>query len=80
MMDMERRHLAQADRHIAECKAHVARQERMVEQLATRGHPTEVAQVMLEALQASLRAFEAHRKLIVSAIDAEKGRGWRTGK
>ena len=30
MTDQERRHLAQADRHIAECKALIARQEELV--------------------------------------------------
>ena len=44
----------------------------MIEQLAGRGQPTEVAQVMLEALQATLRAFEAHRKVIVAQLDAER--------
>jgi hypothetical protein len=27
MTDMERKHLAEADRHIAKCKAHIARQQ-----------------------------------------------------
>jgi hypothetical protein len=70
--EQERRHLAQAERHIAQCKEHIARQERIVQQLVQRGHPTEVAQVMLEALQASLRAFEKHRQQIISQLDAEK--------
>ena len=70
--DQERRHLVQADGHIAECKDHIARQQRMIEQLAGRGQPTEVAQVMLEALQSTLRAFEAHRKLIIAQIDDER--------
>jgi hypothetical protein len=40
--------------------------------MAQRGQSTEVAQGTLEAWQASLQAFERHRKLIVARLDAEK--------
>jgi hypothetical protein len=72
--DHERRHLAQADRHIAQCKRHIARQKQLLEQIRQRGQPTEWAEHMLMALKGSLRAFEKHRKLIVSAINAERRR------
>jgi len=71
MTDQERRHLTQSDRHIAECKALIARQEGLVRRIAQRRQPTDWAEDTLKALQSSLRAFEAHRKLIVSALDAE---------
>ena len=61
MTDQERRHFAQADRHIAQCKGHVARQQELIRQLAQRGQSTLWAEDTLEALQTSLRAFEAHR-------------------
>ena len=66
MTDQERKHLAQADRHIAECKGHIANQEEVIRQLAQRGQPTLWAEDMLDALKGSLRVFEMHRKLIVS--------------
>jgi len=66
MTDQERKHLAQADRHIAECKGHIANQEEVIPQLAQRGQLTLWAEDMLDALKGSLRAFEMHRKLIVS--------------
>ena len=72
MTDQERRHLAQADRHIAQCKDHIARQQKLIRQLARLCQSTLWAEDMLEALQASLRAFEAHRKLIVAQMDAEQ--------
>jgi hypothetical protein len=72
--DQERRHLAQADQHIAECKGRIALQEERILRMRQRGEETAWAQGMLEALQSSLRAFEKHRKLIVSAIDAERRR------
>ena len=37
MTDMERKHLAEADRHIAKCKAQVARQQKIIRQMALRG-------------------------------------------
>ena len=42
MTDQERRHFAQADRHIAECKGHIARQEKVICQMRQRGQETEV--------------------------------------
>ena len=70
--DQERRHLAQADRHIAECKSLIARQEELVRRITQRGQSTDWAEDTLNAFQSSLDAFEAHRKLIVSAINAQK--------
>ena len=72
MTDQERRHLAQADRHIAECKGHIARQEKLLWQIRQRDQEAEWAEDMLKALQSSLRAFEQHRRPIVSQMDAEK--------
>jgi hypothetical protein len=70
MTDQERRHLAQADRHIAQCKDHIARQRKLIRQRAQRGQSTLWAEDMLDALKSSLSAFERHRKLIVSQMDA----------
>ena len=72
MTDQERRHLAQADRHIAECKALIARQEELVRRIAQRGQPTDWAQNTLRAFESNLRAFEAQRNEIVAQIDAEQ--------
>jgi hypothetical protein len=57
--------LAQVERHIAECKNHIARQREVIANAFQRGHDTEIAVSMLRALEASLRAFEAHRQLIL---------------
>ena len=72
MTDQERRHLAQADRHIAHCQDHIVRQRQLIRQLARRGQSTVWAQDMLEALQANLQAFERHRALIVAQMDVER--------
>src|SRR5262249_51864110 len=59
--DQERKHLAQADRHISEVKKHILRQRVLVQKAIKTGRPSAEAQSMLEALQASLRAFVKHR-------------------
>jgi len=61
----EREHLVQADRFIAECKNRIARQRDVIASAFQKGHATEVPVSMLRALEASLRAFEGHRLLIV---------------
>jgi hypothetical protein len=69
----EREHLAQADRFIAECKNRIARQRDVIASAFQKGQATEVPVSMLRALEASLRAFEGHRLLIVDRQkDAER--------
>jgi hypothetical protein len=70
--DQERRHLVQAERHIAKCKDLIARRKELIQRMAQRGQSTEVAEDMLEAWQTNLQAFERHRKLILSQMDAER--------
>lgn len=69
MTHMERKHLAEADRHIAKCKAQVARQQKIIRQMTLRAQSTTWARDMLGAMEASLRAFERHRERILSATD-----------
>ena len=57
--------LAEAERHIAECKNRIVRQREVIANAFQKGHDTEIAVSMLRALEASLRAFEAHRQLIL---------------
>lgn len=40
MTDMERKHLAEADRHIAKCKAQVARQQKIIRRMTLRAQST----------------------------------------
>ena len=62
----EREHLVQADRFIAECKNRIARQRDDIASAFQKGRATEVPVSMLRAFEASLRAFETHRQLILS--------------
>jgi rubrerythrin len=61
----EREHLAQAERLITECKNRIARRREVIANAFQKGHETEVPVSMLRALEASLRAFETHRQLIL---------------
>ncbi len=66
--------LSQAERLIAECKNRIARQREVIANAFQKGHDTEVPVSMLRALEASLRAFETHRQLI---LDRKKSDDWQ---
>ena len=68
MANLEREHLAQADRHIAEAKQHIARQKEVIAELERGGHETILAVSMLNALEHSLHAFEQHREVILTRV------------
>ena len=77
---MIRSHLAQANRYIAEMKADIVRERVILEHALDVGHPLEVAESMLHALEEALRIFEKHRQLVldqlkrpVAGMDANRG-------
>jgi hypothetical protein len=55
-MTHRREHLAQADRFITECQNRIARQREIIATAYEKGHPTDLAESMLRALEESLRA------------------------
>jgi len=68
-LEMQGRHLVEADRHIADAKGHVARQRRIVQCLEQNGSPhLDHATTMLAVLEETLRLFEAHRGLVLDQI------------
>src|SRR5215471_11307508 len=66
--ELERKNLVETDRHIAECKEYIAKQRDLIERAVERGRSTEVAETTLEALEASLRAFERRRRLLLDRL------------
>jgi hypothetical protein len=65
----ELEHLAQADWHIAEVKSHLKRQRLRVEHAQHEtGQPSELVNSMLGAFEASLRAFQKHRELVLNQL------------
>ena len=64
-------HLAEADRRIAEAHASIAEIE---EAIATNRHAGPQPAGLLETLKGTLRAFEAHRALILRNIEDLKAR------
>ena len=65
MTELERKHLIETDRHIAECKEYIAKQRDRIDRAIEQGRSTEVAET---ALEASLRAFERQRRLLLDRL------------
>jgi hypothetical protein len=63
----EQEHLAQAYWHVSQIKTHIVRQRIRVKHARDTGQPSETDS-MLQALEASLYAFERHRDLIVNQL------------
>jgi hypothetical protein len=64
----EQEHLAQADWHITDMKAHIVRQRIRVNYALDTGQSSELVDSMLQAFEASLRAFEKHRELVLNQL------------
>jgi hypothetical protein len=60
--------LAQADRHIAEGNGRIARQVEVLCELDRHGHDTTHAWSLLEAMEDSVAAMDAHRQQIVREL------------
>jgi hypothetical protein len=65
MTELERKHLTEVDRNIAECEEYIAKQRELIQRAIQKGRSTEVAEETLDALQASLRAFEKQRRSLI---------------
>jgi hypothetical protein len=62
-----------ADRHVSELKERIARQRSVIERLKQRGRSAAAAELILRALESSLRAFEKHRQVIFDREEAKRG-------
>jgi hypothetical protein len=60
--------LPRADWHIGEVRAHITCQRIMVKYARETGQRSELADSMLHAFEASLRALEKHRQLVLSHL------------
>ena len=67
-LDMELRHLRDADRRIHEALMRLERMHRLRNRLAGAGGNTATMDLTLDLCTASLLAFHAHRDLIMKAI------------
>jgi hypothetical protein len=59
-------HLARVNRHIAELTVQMARQRVIVQHALDTGQHSEMEELLLDALEASLRIFERHRIFLLS--------------
>jgi hypothetical protein len=67
-MATEHDHLALAIRHIVRGEEMVRQQRDLVDHLAQRGYDTDLARILLETMQTSLRHMHHHRQMIEQAI------------
>ena len=65
-MNHAQKYLAQANRHIAELAVQIAHQRAIVKNALDTGQGSEMAESLLDALEASLRIFEKHRIFLLS--------------
>jgi hypothetical protein len=65
-MNHAQKYLAQANRQIAELTVQIASQRVLVKHALDTGQRLEMAVSLLDALEASLRIFEKHRKFLLS--------------
>jgi hypothetical protein len=61
--------LRMVDEHIALAERHVTRQEELVSFLKSRGHPSGMAEELLEEFQSTLEQHRAHRELMRHEIE-----------
>jgi hypothetical protein len=73
---VRREQLAQIESHIAQCEAHIARHHEIIRNAHQKGRDASWAKDMLKALEASVRAFQNHRHLILDQLKSTKER-WR---
>src|SRR5260221_11301479 len=71
--ELERKNLDETDRHIAECKEYIAKQRELIERAIEQGRSTKVAETTLEKIEASVRAFERQRPLLLDRLKERGG-------
>jgi hypothetical protein len=64
----EKKHLAQANRHIAELMVQIDRQRVIVKYALDAGQRSETAESLLHTLEKSLGLFEKHRELVLDQL------------
>lgn len=60
--------LRMADDHIAQGEQHIVRQEQLISRMRSKGLPTNVAELLLDEFQHTLRQHRDHRVLMVDSL------------
>jgi hypothetical protein len=68
----QREHFAKADQQVSELKQRIARQRNVIERTKETRHSTAAAELILQALESSLRAFEKYRQVIFDRQEAKQ--------
>jgi hypothetical protein len=75
---IERKHLAEADRHIMQGRARVAAQKVRIAKMQERGYDTSLSEDFLRTLVTTLKHLVSHRELILQALRDPRGeQGYR---
>ena len=69
VLEHERKHFVEADRHNAAAKEQVNQQKRAIEKLVQGGHDTRIAMSLLDAMERGLEALKHHREIVVEMIE-----------
>jgi len=67
--NVEREHLAKAERDIAEGERRITKQTLLIEKLREDGHDVTEAEKLLQTLQETLTEWEAHRDEILRELE-----------
>ena len=67
--NVEREHLAKAERDIAEGERRITKQTLLIEKLREDGHDVAEAEKLLQTLQETLTEWEAHRDEILRELE-----------
>ena len=70
---MERKHLAEADRHLMQGHARVEAQKLRIAKMRERGYDTSLAEDFLRILVTTLKHFSSHRDLTLRALLDPRG-------
>jgi hypothetical protein len=71
--EVERRHLAQANRHIVEAARRIARQELLIAKLEHNGRDTTAAAELLRQFEEIQQLMVRHRDMILQGLDRSSG-------
>ena len=70
--NVEREHLAKAERDIAEGERRITKQALLIEKLREDGHDVTEAEKLLQTLQDTLTEWEAHRDEILRELERHR--------
>jgi len=66
--EQELAHLGKAEQDIADAYRHIEHQRRLITDLRDGGHPTDMAEKLLDSMLMDLQAKQSHRSIILEIL------------